>query len=102
MFSSSPFGMLGASLLIGAISIGLRFWFFWAGSRAIRGSGSSVGDAYLSFDERLAEKLRDLERHEPVANDAGIAAHTSNAATPAVSGPPATQLPPRGFGRRQP
>ena len=101
MFSTSPFGMIAVSLLIGVISIGLRMWFFWAGTRAFRGSGTSAGDSHLSFDERLAEKLRDLERHEPGSDQPGKTEHPITAADRATLGPPATPLAPRGFGRRK-
>lgn len=98
MFPTSPFGMLGVSLLIGAVSVGLRLWFFWAGSRAFRGPTSSAGDSYLSFDERLAEKLRELER-EKASTPEPIAAPQSASPT-ADPTPPARPMAVRGFGRR--
>ena len=62
----------------------MRFVGFLTGARRRANSHSPYGEDHLSFDERVAERLRDLER-ETRQNDA----------TPTV------QPNPQGFGRRQ-
>ena len=61
----------------------LRFWMFYAGTSAIRSARMgriNDSDAHLSFDERIAERMRELEKE------------TNNVAAPAT--------PPQSFGRR--
>ena len=96
MFGGSSFAIFGVPLLIGALMTALRFWMFYAGNSAIR--SARIGriadsDAHLSFDERIAERMRELERETAAANPA-----PAPIAPPSTSGPTgATQ----GFGRRQ-
>jgi hypothetical protein len=61
----------------------MRFIGFLTGTRR-RTSGGAYGEGLLSFDERLAERLRELEQ-----------GNSSPAATPA------TRQAASGFGRRQ-
>ncbi|MCY7270453.1 MAG: hypothetical protein LH485_00150 [Sphingomonas bacterium] len=83
-------------LLIAAIMTALRFWMFYTGTSAIRSvrlGRIKDSDAHLSFDERIAERMREFEREISAANPA-----------PAPSAPPPTSGPAgatRGFGRRQ-
>ena len=95
MFGGSSFAIFGVPLLIGAVMTALRFWMFYAGTSAIRSARMgriADSDAHLSFDERIAERMRELER-ETTANPA-----PAPIAPPSTSGPTgATQ----GFGRRQ-
>ena len=104
MFGGSSLSFLAIPLLIGAIMTALRVWMFYAGTRAIRSSRlGRIGDsdAHLSFDERIAERMRELERER------------ENSATNLPPAPSAPLAPPagmptsgltgasRGFGRRQ-
>ena len=69
-------------ILLGAVRF-MRFIGFLTGSRR-RTSGGAYGDSLLSFDERLAERLRELERGNSRAE-----------------ADPATGQAAPGFGRRQ-
>ncbi|MEO6580998.1 MAG: hypothetical protein ABIN83_07585 [Sphingomicrobium sp.] len=84
--------MIAIPLIMGAVMTALRFWMFYAGTSMIRGKRRATnvddGDAHLSFDARIAERLRELEheRHQPVTNSAAL---------------PTQSLPQRSFGRRE-
>ena len=104
MFGGSSFSFLAIPLLIGAIMTGLRVWMFYAGTRAIRSSRlGRIGDsdAHLSFDERIAERMRELEREREnsaaALSPAPSAPSVASAKLP-TSGPTGET---RGFGRRQ-
>jgi hypothetical protein len=78
--------LIAVPLVLGVVLSAVRFMRFigfLTGARR-RTSGGAYGESLLSFDERLAERLRELERGNSTA-DAGPAARQ---ATP-------------GFGRRQ-
>ena len=96
MFGGSSWAVFAVPMLIGAVMTALRFWMFYAGTSAIRGARMSRiadSDAHLSFDERIAERMRELERDS----------HGSNS-SPAPMGPSPTSGPTgatQGFGRRQ-
>ena len=96
MFGGGGYSMFAVPLLIGAVMTALRFWMFYAGTSAIRSARMgriADSDAHLSFDERIAERMRELERETIAANPA-----LAPGAAPSTSGPTgATQ----GFGRRQ-
>ena len=96
MFGGGGYSIFAVPLLIGAVMTALRFWMFYAGNSAIRSARMgriADSDAHLSFDERIAERMRELERETTAANPAPA----PGAALP-TSGPTgATQ----GFGRRQ-
>ena len=62
----------------------MRFVGFLTGARRRFSSPNSYGEDRLSFDERVAERLRDLDR-ETRQNES----------------PPTAQSIPQGFGRRQ-
>lgn len=95
MFGGSGYAMFAVPLLIGAVMTALRFWMFYAGTSAIRSARMgriADSDAHLSFDERIAERMRELERETNTANPAPAPVVPQQ-----TSGPTgATQ----GFGRR--
>ena len=65
--SGSGLSFLLVPLVLGAVMTGLRFWMFYAGSSAMRSSRMgriNDSDAHLSFDERIAERMRELEREK--------------------------------------
>ncbi|MCY7398532.1 MAG: hypothetical protein LH466_06830 [Sphingomonas bacterium] len=88
--SMNPLLVMGVMVVLGVTMNFLRFWTFMSGSgsnRRARMSRINQGDAHLSFDERIAERLRELEK------DSGSA--------PAASPEPPVAAPaPQGFGRR--
>ena len=91
MMFSNPLLVVGVMVLLGVVMNVLRFWTFMAGNgvnRRARLERISDHDAHLSFDERIAERLRELEK-EP--------GHPSAPAAPAARPTPASQS----FGRRQ-
>ncbi len=96
MFGGSSFAIFGVPLLIGALMTALRFWISYAGTsttRSARIGRINNSDAHLSFDERIAERMRELERQTTAASPAPAA----GAAPPTSALTNTTQ----GFGRRQ-
>ena len=91
--------MIAIPLAIGAVMTALRFWMFYAGTSAIRSARMgriNDSDAHLSFDERIAERMRELER------DKDIVATPATPFTPPPSAPTAGPTGVTGgFGRRQ-
>ena len=91
--------MIAIPLAIGAVMTALRFWMFYAGTSAIRSARMgriNDSDAHLSFDERIAERMRELER------DKDSAATPATPFTPPPSAPTAGPTGVTGgFGRRQ-
>ena len=95
MFGGSGYAMFAVPLLIGAVMTALRFWMFYAGTSAIRSARMgriADSDAHLSFDERIAERMRELERETNAANPAPAPVVPQQ-----TSGPTGAT---RGFGRR--
>ena len=97
--SGSGLSFLLVPLVMGAVMTGLRFWMFYAGSSAMRSARMgriNDSDAHLSFDERVAERMRELERDKDSA---------ATPATPFTPPPPSPTPGPtgatQGFGRRQ-
>ena len=98
--SGSGLSFLLVPMVIGAVMTGLRFWMFYAGTSAIRSARMgriNDSDAHLSFDERVAERMRELERDKDSA---------AAPATPFTPPPPPTPTSgltgaTQGFGRRQ-
>lgn len=87
--------IIGAMMVLGFGLYYARMWFFRAGfggGRAMRISRIVENDGHLDFDQRLAQRLGELERER----DAGPSP------PPVPSQPPATPTAPApsGFGRR--
>ena len=92
----NPMMIFGVTILLGVVLNVLRLWTFVQGSGANRRARMErIGemDSHLSFDERIAERLRELER-EQVNQSAAVAPPVQP-----TSGP--TAAPVQGFGRRQ-
>ena len=88
----NPMMIFGATILLGVVLNVLRLWTFVQGSganRRARMGQISEMDSHLSFDERIAERMRELER-EKATGTAPAAPHAQPTATPS-----------QGFGRRQ-
>ena len=84
---SSTLLLLVVPLMMGLVFNAMRFMRFvgfLTGARRKSSSRNSYSEDHLSFDERVAERLRDLDR-ETRQNDAA----------------PSAQPIPQGFGRRQ-
>ena len=82
--TSNPLLVIGVVVVLGAAMNFLRFWTMMSGgNRAARMSRIADHDSHLSFDERIAERMRELEREKHSA------------------GAPPVAAPPQGFGRRQ-
>lgn len=79
---SNIFMVMGLVIVLGVAVNFMRFWAFLSGSGGNRAKIARIAesDAHLSFDERIAERMRELEKEQ------------SATAAPA---------PPQGFGRRQ-
>ncbi|MEO7815133.1 MAG: hypothetical protein ABIR87_06780 [Sphingomicrobium sp.] len=89
--TSNPLLIVGIMVLFGAAMNFLRFWTFIQGSganRRARMSRINEGDSHLSFDERIAERMRELQQEQAA----------SAPPSPPTSGPTGAT---RGFGRRQ-
>lgn len=80
----NTFLIMGLVAVLGVAINFMRLWSFLSGGGANRAKISRIAesDAHLSFDERIAERMRELEKEH-------------SAATPSVPAPP------QGFGRRQ-
>ena len=92
----NPMMIFGVTIVLGVVLNVLRLWTFVQGSGANRRARMErIGemDSHLSFDERIAERLRELER-EQVNQPAAVAPPMQP-----TSGP--TAAPSQGFGRRQ-
>ena len=76
-------------MILGVAVNFMRLWAFISGSNGNRTKIARIADsdAHLSFDERIAERMREL------GNDA-------EAASPPSVDRPAAASPPKGFGRR--
>ena len=107
--SGNGYSFLLVPMIMGAVMTGLRFWMFYAGSSAIRSARMSRindSDAHLSFDERIAERMRELERekHEAPSAPSPSAQPSPSQAAPSLQ-PSAPTAGPTGatggFGRRQ-
>ncbi|MEO7410090.1 MAG: hypothetical protein ABIU10_02040 [Sphingomicrobium sp.] len=88
---------IGAVLVFPFIFYFLKSWLFATGtpgSTFHRVRRIADMDGHLPFDERLAEKLRDLEKEQAAAADAPSPPPAGPA--PLFGQPPA----PKGFGRR--
>ena len=89
--TSHPLLIVGVMVLLGAAMNFLRFWTFIQGSganRRARMSRINEGDSHLSFDERIAERMRELQKEQ----------ENTQSSVPPTSGPTGAT---RGFGRRQ-
>lgn len=80
----NTFLIMGVVAVLGVAINFMRLWSFLSGGGANRAKISRIAesDAHLSFDERIAERMRELERERSAAN-------------------PSVPAPPHGFGRRQ-
>ena len=81
---SNPLLIIGVMVALGVAVNFLRLWTFVSGganNRRAKMARITDMDAHLSFDERIAERMRELE------NERG-------------TGSPAPPAPPQGFGRR--
>ena len=89
----NPMMIFGVTILLGVVLNVLRLWTFVQGSganRRARMERISEMNSHLSFDERIAERLRELEREKPAGG------------TPvAPVAQPTAVSPGQGFGRRQ-
>ena len=89
--TSNPLLIVGVMVLLGAAMNFMRFWTFVQGSganRRARMSRINEGDSHLSFDERIAERMRELQKEQ----------ENTQSSAPPTSGPAGAT---RGFGRRQ-
>ena len=77
----NTFLIMGLVVALGVAINFMRLWAFVSGSRGNRVARIADSDAHLSFDERIAERMRELEKER--------------------SAPAAPTAPPQGFGRRQ-
>ena len=85
--TSNPLVIVGVMIALGLAMNFIRFWTFVSGgaaNRAGRMSRIADSDAHLPFDERIAERMRELERDK----------HNGDSAARVPASPPA------GFGRR--
>ena len=91
--TSNPFLVFGVVIILGAAMNFLRFWnSMSSGTRAARLTRINDRDSHMSFDERIAERMRELEREKD-------AAPALNSSPPSpTSGPTGATV---GFGRRQ-
>lgn len=92
---NNPLLMIGLMVVLAVALNFVRMWQF-VSSFSGRAKASRIADmdAHLSFEERIAERLRELEKVQgtgPVAPGAGLASPTS------PSSPPASNP---GFGRK--
>ena len=93
---NNPLLMIGLMVVVAVALNFVRMWQFVSsfGGRA-KASRIADMDAHLSFEERIAERLRELEKDQgtgPMAPGSGLASPTSSSPPPAG--------PPPGFGRR--
>lgn len=90
--------VLGIVIGIGVALHFARMWIYrsgFGGGRAMRISRIVEDDGHLAFDERLAQRLGELERERDTAS------LPPAAPSPSLATPFATQSPaPKGFGRR--
>ena len=79
----NTFLIIGLVAVLGLAINFMRLWAFLSGG-ANRAKISRIADsdAHLSFDERIAERMRELAKEQSAAN-------------------PSVPAPPQGFGRRQ-
>lgn len=94
---SQSFWSVGVLLVIPAAFFFLRLWFFGVGAPGTRYQKIqriSQSDGHLSLDERIAEKLRELEKQQWATEDAA-------APPPPTGAPPSPASAPTGFGRRK-
>ncbi len=81
----NTFLIMGLVAVVGVAINFMRLWSFLSGGGGNRAKIARIAesDAHLSFDERIAERMRELEKERSAA--AG----------------PAQAPPPQGFGRRR-
>ena len=82
--SSDPLVVIGVMVALGVAMNFLRLWTMLSGNGSrnrAKIARIADSDSHLSFDERIAERMRELEKER------------SSTAAPAT--------PPQGFGRRQ-
>lgn len=97
---SNPLLIIGLIVAVGVALNFARMWLFVSaigGNARAKASRIAGSDAHLTFDERIAQRMRELEKEQ----GAGATAPTSASAEPSTafaSPPPAA--PPQGFGRR--
>ena len=92
----SPLMVVGLVVVLGVMLNFTRLWLLitgGAGNARARASRISEYDAHLSFDERLAERLRELGEEQTESLSTPLA-------TPQSSQPAQTGAAPTGFGRR--
>ena len=77
----NSFLIIGLVMILGVAVNFMRLWSFLSGGNRAKISHIAESDAHLSFDERIAERMRELEKQQIAT------------AAPAA--------PPQGFGRRQ-
>lgn len=82
MMGGNIFLIMGLVAVLGVAVNFMRLWSFVSGGNRAKISRIADSDAHLSFDERIAERLRELEKER----SAGL---------------PSTPAPTQGFGRRQ-
>ena len=78
----NTFLIIGLVAVLGVAINFMRLWSFLSGGNRTKISHIAESDAHLSFDERIAERMRELEK-EHSAGGASVPA------------------PPQGFGRRR-
>lgn len=86
--------IIAAMMVLGVGLYFARMWFFRAGfggGRAMRISRIVENDGYLDFDQRLAQRLGELEREGE---------GSASPSPPATTVRPPASPPPSGFGRR--
>ena len=101
--SGSGLTFLLVPMILGAVMTGLRFWMFYASTSAMRSSRMgriADSDSHLSFDERIAQRMRELEREKHDAPSQPSPTQPAPSFQPSVptAGPTGVT---GGFGRRQ-
>ena len=90
--TDNPLLVVGVIVVLGVAMNFLRLWTLMAGgTRAARLSRINDLDSHMSFDERIAEKMRELAKENQ-----GSADPSATPASPASPAAPAA----KGFGRR--
>lgn len=101
---SNPLLIIGLMVAVGVALNFARMWLFVSavgGNARAKASRIADLDAHLTFDERIAERMRELEKEQ--GSGTAIASPTPTSAPAASSAPfasPAPAAPPQGFGRR--
>ena len=101
---SNPLLIIGLMVAVGVALNFARMWLFVStvgGNARAKASRIADLDAHLTFDERIAERMRELEKEQ--GSGAALATHAPASDTAAPSTPfasPAPAATPQGFGRR--